>query len=212
MKLASNIGGCSNTFSHLFDDELHMMLAKNKYPNIFDGTAYFVRSEDVSLKCGMFGIGPYYDFEHVIKSLVSEKHYHSSICDTTTKIVLYLIPWTHINKDKEFRIFVYNKKITAISQQYLYEPNNTLLQNPTLLHSWLPKICDYVNNVVIPKVDHLSHYVLDIALIDNDEVYFIEINPFGKEYSAGSALFHWIIDEDILYDKTNNIVVRYTIQ
>jgi len=36
--------------------------------------------------------------------------------------------------------------------------------------------------------------------------YFIEQNVFGKEYAAGSSLFHWIIDEEILYQKGTPVV------
>ena len=61
-----------------------------------------------------------------------------------------------------------------------------------------------------PNIVNVSSYTIDFALLDNDEPYFIELNSFGKEYAAGSALFHWILDEDILYNKQNKIYFRYT--
>jgi hypothetical protein len=51
----------------------------------------------------------------------------------------------------------------------------------------------------------------DFTFIDN-EPYFIEINCFGKENAAGSALFHWIIDYDKLYGVNDCIYVRTTIE
>lgn len=40
---------------------------------------------------------------------------------------------------------------------------------------------------------------------------FIEINSFGKEYTSGSSLFHWLIDENKLYSDSEEIYFRYTI-
>ena len=50
---------------------------------------------------------------------------------------------------------------------------------------------------------------IDLSFIDN-EPYFIEVNPFGSNYSAGSSLFHWILDEKLLYNTDNIIYFRYT--
>lgn len=36
----------------------------------------------------------------------------------------------------------------------------------------------------------------------NNSFYFIEINPFGKNYSSGSACFHWINDNNIILDNS----------
>jgi hypothetical protein len=72
----------------------------------------------------------------------------------------------------------------------------------------VPKNCDmfiWISNNIsnINYTNHntiLSNYSIDLAII-NGEVYFIELNCFGKEYAAGSALFHWLLDEHILYGK-----------
>lgn len=50
---------------------------------------------------------------------------------------------------------------------------------------------------------------MDLALIGpNDSPYFIEPNSFGKDYAAGSALFHWIDDYDALHN-SDIIEFRY---
>ena len=54
---------------------------------------------------------------------------------------------------------------------------------------------------------YMDSYVMDLALV-GDTPYFIEPNPFGKDYASGSALFHWIIDHDVLHD-ANAIEFRY---
>ena len=66
---------------------------------------------------------------------------------------------------------------------------------------------------MIHKINWTNNYTFDFAII-NSQPYFIELNSFGKEYAAGSALFHWILDEHILYNKfehNNFIEFRYTI-
>ena len=52
---------------------------------------------------------------------------HSPIYEDTTEIILYLCEFKkNLNKNREFRVFVHNNKITAISQQSLYELNDIL--------------------------------------------------------------------------------------
>jgi hypothetical protein len=65
---------------------------------------------------------------------------------------------------------------------------------------------------MINKITWVKSYTFDFAIV-NSQPYLIELNSFGKEYAAGSALFHWILDEHILYNKfeTNDIIeFRYT--
>jgi hypothetical protein len=58
----------------------------------------------------------------------------------------------------------------------------------------------------------MVNYTFDLVLLNDSTFYFIEPNSFGKEYSAGSALFHWINDSDILLNEScNEIEFRYTI-
>jgi hypothetical protein len=50
---------------------------------------------------------------------------------------------------------------------------------------------------------------MDIVLLENGEFYFIEANVFGKEYSSGSSLFHWVLDDAILKGSDNSITFRF---
>jgi hypothetical protein len=52
---------------------------------------------------------------------------------------------------------------------------------------------------------------MDFALVGESlEPYFIEPNSWGGDYAAGSALFGWIQDHDMLHDK-EVIEFRYVI-
>jgi hypothetical protein len=138
-----------------------------------------------------------------------------------TDLKVYLFPWQDIDSDREFRVFVYNNKITAISQQNLYQSNEVLAASPTSedraekIKHWCDIIEGYFLDKIRTKIKYISSYVLDIAIIDKDRkevAYPIELNPFGKEYTSGSSLFNWITDQDILYsDNTENLHFRYVV-
>ena len=72
-------------------------------------------------------------------------------------------------------------------------------------------IWESFQKTIIKKITHTSNYCMDAVILEDDSLYFIEINSFGKEYAAGSALFHWLIDEDKLYSDGNTIHFRYTV-
>lgn len=40
---------------------------------------------------------------------------------------------------------------------------------------------------------------------DEIEIRIVELNSFGAEMAAASGLFHWVRDEGILYDSTNQM-------
>lgn len=54
----------------------------------------------------------------------------------------------------------------------------------------------------------INNYTFDMAICD-DGPYFIEINTFGAEMAAGSALFKWTRDAHMLMSKGDEICFRY---
>lgn len=216
MKKANEISSQTGKFTELFEDELEIFLEKYKqdYEHIFDGTEYFIRAENVSFKYGEFKEGPYTDFKSVIKSMLSCIGSHTPIYKDTEQIKLYLLPWININKKQEFRVFVFNNKITAISQQNLYErlyndmPYDLFEE---LANFYIKIIHSYFYDEIVDKIN-LNNFSYDFAILDNGKSYFIEPNSFGKEYAAGSSLFDWIADDDILRQNVEHptIYFRYT--
>jgi hypothetical protein len=218
MKDASVIGKQSGKFSCIYDEDLDDFIKRNEHlTKMFNtGEKYFIRTDNVSLKYGMHRTGPYDNLKNVMQSLVTSTSGHSPVNSDTTKLKLYVLPWMTINDDMEFRVFVCKNKITAISQQHLYQTNKflkTMSEDDKIIniHQWINSIVTYFENVVSKKITHIDSYVMDIALLSNNEPYFIEINSWGKEYASGSSLFHWLINENILYDidKANIIYFRY---
>lgn len=216
---AYKIGRCTGIFPKSYVKELEDMLDRYQHvEEIFKRSkGYFIRTEDVSLKYGQHGTGPYKDFKSVVESLVTSIHTHTPIREDTIMIKLYFLPWlNHMHKDTEFRVFVFNNKITAISQQRWYTKNKLLKGvDSDALSTMIKQILDYHENVISKRITHAKNYSMDLAVLNpltnQSQIYFIEINSFGKEYAAGSSLFHWLTDEDILYSDGTIVEFRYVI-
>ena len=208
---AMNLCKLTGKFSNLYEDEINDYLFHNsQFDKLFDKD-YFVRTENVSLKYSQHKCGPYTNLRQLIESLITCISGHSPIEQDTKQINVYLIPWQIIDEDKEFRVFIYKNNITAISQQNSYKKNQFLNNSNSIniIKHWITIIHNYFHNVIKHNITHLQNYVIDIAILDNNESYFIEINSFGKEYASGSALFHWLLDKHKLYNEENIIYFRY---
>ncbi|KYQ88276.1 hypothetical protein DLAC_10967 [Tieghemostelium lacteum] len=176
---------------------------------------YFVKANHFSLKTGVHGVGPYSDLKKIMESIITSDDKHTPVPPTATKLKIYLMPWENVSLKREFRVFVYDNQITGVSQQDIYSTH--LLQEGVSQEvleeqykKWVHVIYQYFHNTIKKKITHISTFSMDIAILDNGKPYFIEINPFGKLYSAGSALFHWVIDEHLLLNQNDVIYFRYT--
>ena len=213
---AIKIGAQTGTFSRLHVEELEWTY--EKYNERFltamakiGLSEVFIRSETVSLKYGQYGAGPYSDFKKVLMSMASSMWGHEVFQDDEPYYRIYLFPWLAMEKDKEFRIFVHNNSITAISQQHIYSVNDWLntLEDSEIVSVVGEKILEFFRTNIRSKLEWLHDYVMDLSILETGEPYFIEVNPFGGDYTSGSALFHWSIDHDTLYDD-KSIEFRYT--
>ena len=219
MREAFKSGSYTGLFPHAFLEEKADIIERYKHTKkYFDGSKYFVRCNSVSLKYGQHGAGPYTSFEQIIESLVTCIETHTPIDNKSTDklLTLYLLPWKKFDRYKEYRIFVYKNKITAISQQNLHAVNEFLSAFPEeedlkkIIEKHVQIIWESFIKTIKKKITHTFNYCMDAVILEDGSLYFIEINSFGKEYAAGSALFHWLIDEDKLYSDGNTIYFRYT--
>lgn len=218
MKECMEISSQTGKFSELFCDEMEEFLKEYEgIYNIDPNGNYFIRTENVSLKYGQHKTGPYNNLRMIVESLVSSMCGHTPIKDNTDEIVLYLLPFIEIEEHTEFRVFVCGKKITAISQQNLY---SNVFKNVEkcegIINKYIQTILEYFESNIKNSLPY-SDYTYDFAIVGRKcEPFFIEPNSFGKEYAAGSALFHWERDYDILYGiendkKMNKVYFRYVV-
>jgi len=225
MKEAYKSGSYTGKFPEMFEEEKLDMLHRYKHlDKYFDGGKYFVRCNSVSLKYGQHGVGPYTNFEQIIESLVTCIKTHTPIDNENRghePLTLYLLKWQKFDKYKEYRIFVCGNVITAISQQNIYEVNTYLdafseEERIKIIEKHVQIIYDGFEKTIKKKITHTKSYCMDAVILEYDSLYFIEINSFGAGYAAGSALFHWINDMEILNRNEDflgipTIYFRYTV-
>ena len=221
MKKAIYLSQITQKISKIHKEEIKAALKKysNGLEFLFNqDKKWFIRSETVSLKNGIHKEGPYTTMKQIIESLVTCKLGHSPVESYTKELKLYLIPWREdLEYHSEFRVFVCQKNITAISQQHLYTSNDILKaldkeKREEKINKWITIINNYFETTIKDKITTLDSYVIDIDITKDEKPYFIEINCFGKEYPSGSALFHWLIDDNKLNGRVKNtIFFRYAI-
>lgn len=111
---------------------------------------------------------------------------------------IILKPWNSLISDfNEFRLFVWENKITAASQQHWY--------------IWLDLSKEYVNTVInvindyrhSPKLP--SNCVLDVIILEDATIIIIELNPW---ICSGSSLFSWAVDYKVLYGLEGDAELR----
>ena len=96
----------------------------------------------------------------------------------------------------EFRTFIKNNLMTAITEYNhpfivaeLLNDDNCLEIKGKIFKVWKTKIKE--------GLKYLADYVIDFAILSDGSVQLVELNPWAN--SAGSGLFNWINDKDILY-------------
>lgn len=209
MKSAHEIGIFTGGFPESFNEELNELLEKYKEStkHLFDGNnKFFVRTNSVSLKEGKYGVGPYFTLKQIIESMISSSKSHSALANK-----IYLLPWVELERDLEFRCFVYKNRITAISQQFLYNDNDTLCgYSSEKIRELVENLINYFKQNVLYKIGTDS-FVMDIGhLAESKKAFFIEANPWGKEYGSGSSLFQWTKDYNDLYnDRDDTVIFKY---
>jgi hypothetical protein len=119
-----------------------------------------------------------------------------------------------LDPSMEFRCFVYQSNLTAISQynhycKFYHLQNDLIIQQIkfTIINYWERKIKPLLD----PFKEKYSNYIIDLGLIEDKlsnelECIVIELNPFAT--STGASLFHWSGDINQLTGQLNDIEIR----
>lgn len=202
LKNACSVGTITGYIPESILEDLESISKKLSFVDSNPSIKWFVRVDGCSPKDSIVGCGPFNKSYDILRSLVTSMRVYLSLKYDTCN--LYLVPWNDShNVNNEFRVFVHNRKITAISQYHWY---SDIGLNEEKLSLIAPMIVSYCNNAIsqVPFID----CTIDVSVIDN-VVSLIEFNCFGKNLAAGSCCFHWINDESILYGDGSIIVVKY---
>ena len=103
---------------------------------------------------------------------------------------------------KEFRAFVSGYELRAICQDERFGLFQDLIDNKNLYEKL---INDYFNTTVKPLMK-IPDYIVDFAIIKNNEVKLIEFSPYLRCTSA--CLFRWDKDYEEMLNGTGKLTVR----
>ena len=184
---------------------------------------YFIRLDNCSPKDTIFGFGPFNidSIKFAVSSLCASQRCHvilkRNMKIKSQKLLLWFIKWREdINDNDEFRCFVHNKSLTAISQYKWMQiiPKWSKQENHKILVEMVPQIQSLIDNLC-KSLEDLTEFALDIHLAFKDketdnkpQVEIIELNSFGVQMACGSALFHWIRDFKQLYGFNDKVEIR----
>jgi len=176
---------------------------------------WFVRTAACSPKDAFRdgGAGPHRSLSEVLLALLASQRIHKSMRDYSTDTTLYLMPYDPaVTIDRELRVFVHESRVTAMSQYDCLNPSGVFAKMDSDRLADVALCVDaFHRHLLSPRweaVGGVSSYVMDVEYIEyasdtgEDSVRLIELNCFGAEYAAGSALFHWVHDSAELYSSS----------
>nr|QYA18847.1 Cdc123 [Clandestinovirus] len=159
-----------------------------------------------------------YRSEHVIHMLTRSSRCMSVIKRTLhlrlpNPVLIMLREFVEMPFQNEFRCFVYDGKLRAISQYHWMIHDKSIVDNQLAIRDRIDTFYR-LSKQYIPYKD----CVMDVILLDDESkfegtfmnlgIYLIEFNCFGGDLVAGSALYHWYHDYDILYKNSNLADIR----
>jgi hypothetical protein len=194
--------------SKMFKNGIHNDLIdfKNEInKHIITGQPYFIKLSSTSGK-NENSITKLYDADQIIKHLTSNKLFVFQEYDRDKETYLIIIPWNkNIKPKNEFRLFVVNNKLTGASIQRWYDER---IQHTS---EELEAFEEALLNIDFLNAFRYKDFILDVYIdVKTKKCHLIEVNPFGAHCGAGSSLFNWITDYDILHGLCGNVIeLRY---
>jgi uncharacterized protein len=161
------------------------------------GVRYFVRTSSTSGK-NEKSIVPFDQPDKILDHLMSVEEFDQREFTQDNKhTYIILVPWnTKIDSRNEFRLFVVDRKLVCCSPQKWWECHNYTDDELTVIE----------NSILACNIYQDSPYetfVADVYVDFEEKVCkLIELNCHGDHSGAGSSLFNWISDRDLLYGKS----------
>jgi hypothetical protein len=187
----------------LFEDECNEIVELIKTQISFH-QPYFVKTKSASMKDGLHGTGPFMDAKQVLEAICTSKKLQNIIKKELQfhgliKFPLYFVPWNpSIKEENEFRCFVNQWKVTAISQ-YVWSKNlgwsnrkDELVVIAEQTVDLLEKLKQSGGEQTLP-----SNFIMDVYF--DGCVELLELNCYGAQMAGGSCCFHWLRDYHLLH-------------
>lgn len=201
MRAAHNIGRITGRFPEAYRDDLDEY-CKNNTQIVHQLAPYLpchIRVNNVSLKSGRHGIAKYGNVTQIFESIISSRQGHAPIKDNTSDLFVYPIPWVDIVE--EYRVFVHNGNIVAISlQEYWNKYKGDLRDIERLIIFCRENMCRTLKT---------NSFTMDVAILADKKIYIIEYNSYFAPYAAGSAIYNWVTDDRILTGDGSTVHFRH---
>lgn len=212
-QLAQN---CAKTFFEEEANELAtLLLEKYSAAAAPPCQGWFVRTSACSPKDAFQdgGSGPHHSLGEALLALMASERVHRTLRKqnyANNAMTVYLMPFDpEVNVDRELRVFVHENTVRAISQYNVYSSSDIFAP---MTVSDLARVARKVDvfhcNEVKPRwTTRSSSYTMDLEYIGEngeEKIRLVELNSFGSEMAAASALFHWERDRGLLYGRTKD--------
>ena len=109
--------------------------------------------------------------------------------------------YVEIPLEGEFRGFVFEKRLVALSQYFWFAKFDKLILEKEATKLKLEK---FFYEECAERIPY-DNFVIDFA-IAQEKIYVVELNPFGNV--SGACLLDWNKDKDLLYGKKENCVLE----
>jgi len=210
LKEACHVGIITGNWPSIYKEEIDEVLERLKI-NWIEGQ-YFIRFDSASPKDGTVEF-PITNPESVIMALITSKRALTSLNIGYNK--LYFMDYDpDFDNRKEVRVFVKSNKVTCISQYDSYRSGYFNQFTDENLTTITKNIVNEVENNLIPLISNnikTTDFTVDYLVKRDLSIKIIELNSFGYWLSAGSCLFSWKTDREIMYDKENKQNVYFRI-
>jgi hypothetical protein len=141
-------------------------------------------------------------------ALLASERVHTSMRDYGQDALVYLEPFdATVTVDRELRVFVCAGGVSAMSQYSIFSPSVFSGMGDADLATVARRVDAFHRDSVLPRwtaAGGVASYVMDVEYVADvsEPVRLIELNSFGAELAAGSALFHWLRDAKELYSSS----------
>eukprot|EP01130_Rhizamoeba_saxonica_P007463 TRINITY_DN3020_c0_g1_i1.p1 TRINITY_DN3020_c0_g1~~TRINITY_DN3020_c0_g1_i1.p1 ORF type:complete len:319 (+),score=68.93 TRINITY_DN3020_c0_g1_i1:439-1395(+) len=102
--------------------------------------------------------------------------------------------WIEINPEYEFRAFVHNNTMTAITHYYKFLYVEEIVECKELIQNLILEFFEHTLKELVPLDDYVIDFIYDYS---NQSVSVIELNPWSE--ASSSALFDWEVDQNIIF-------------
>jgi len=185
-------------------DRIHDLLKPDTYyfPRLSFGSP-----ADICLEGDDFELVQCDDANGILQCILASKKTHNFVKNSRLvsamvpgpKLIrnIHLLPFQDISKKSEYLCFVYEEKLTAISQKW---PNEHLQLNDADMKHTLDLIKDFVS--ILLKELSYSNCVLNVCILQGKPAYLIDVDGFNFP-TTKSGLFDWMKDSKILRDSSD---------